>query len=72
MQMDRNTSTEGKDRELLSNLKGLFGKKLNLARIKFVTLFILALCKTRKDKTRWEKSYKCIQIRIRLPIWVPF
>ncbi len=52
MQMDRNTSTEGKDRELLSNLKGLFGKKLNLARIKFVTLFILALCKTRKDKTR--------------------
>ena len=34
MQMDRNTSTEGKDTELLSNLKGLFGKKLNLARIK--------------------------------------
>ena len=29
-------------------LKGLFGKKLNLARIKFVTLFILTLCKTRK------------------------
>ena len=48
MQMDRNTSTEDKDTELLSNLKGLFGKKLNLARIKFVTLFILALCKTRK------------------------
>ena len=46
--MNRNTSTEDKDTELLSNLKGLFGKKLNLARIKFVTLFILALCKTRK------------------------
>ena len=33
MQMNRNTSTEDKDTELLS---------------KFVTLFILALCKTRK------------------------
>jgi len=26
MQMNRNTSTEDKDTELLSNLKGLFGK----------------------------------------------
>ena len=48
MQMNRNTNTKDKDTELLSNLKGLFGKKLNLARIKFVILFILALCKTRK------------------------
>ena len=48
------------------------GKKLNLARIKFVTLFILALCKTRKvtytalaiafdNKTRKDSNVKRIR-----------
>ena len=49
MQMDRNTSTEGKDTELLSNLKGLFGKKIEFSSYKICNaLYISTLQKKEK------------------------
>lgn len=43
--MNKNTKVEDKSTELLSILKEQFQGKLNLARIKFLSLFIVALCK---------------------------
>jgi len=40
-----NTSIESKNSILLSTLSEVFGDKMNLARIKFFGLFIMALCK---------------------------
>jgi len=36
---------ESKNKELVSTLEKFFGKKMNLARIKFLGLFIISLCK---------------------------
>jgi len=41
----KNTSIESKNSILLSTLSEVFGDKMNLARIKFFGLFIMALCK---------------------------
>jgi len=43
--MNKNTKVEDKSTELVSILKEQFQGKLNLARIKFLSLFIVALCK---------------------------
>ncbi len=40
-----NTRIESKNSILLSTLKEFFGKKMNFARIKFLSMFILSLCK---------------------------
>jgi hypothetical protein len=40
-----NTRVESKNSILLSTLSQVFGDKMNLARIKFIGLFICALCK---------------------------
>jgi hypothetical protein len=41
----KNTSLEGKDTELISVIQGHFKGELNLARVKLICLFIVALCK---------------------------
>ena len=41
----KNTSLEGKDTPLISVIQGHFKGELNLARVKLICLFIVALCK---------------------------
>ncbi len=40
-----NTSIDYKNSNLIDNLSKLFGNEMNLARVKFIALFIIALCK---------------------------
>ena len=49
MQMDRNTSTEGKDTELLSNLKGLFGKKIEFSSYKIRNSLYISTLQNKKS-----------------------
>ena len=58
-----NTSIESKNSILLSTLSEVFGDKMNLARIKFFGLFIMALCKVQtvcfeKLATTFENEVK--------------
>jgi hypothetical protein len=58
-----NTSNESKNSILLSTLSVVFGDKMNLARIKFFGLFIMALCKVQtvcfeKLATSFENEVK--------------
>ncbi len=58
-----NTSIESKNSILLSTLSEVFGDKMNLARIKFFGLFIMALCKVQtvcfeKLATSFENEVK--------------
>ena len=47
--MDRNTSTEGKDTELLSNLKGLFGKKIEFSSYKIRNSLYISTLQNKKS-----------------------
>ncbi|MCC9043994.1 IS4 family transposase [Myroides sp. M-43] len=47
MPLETNNSLDYKSTELLTILKGGFKDKLNLARISFISLFIVALCKVK-------------------------